>query len=72
MPKKTDKRLVEIRVAEGWKLKDLASAAGICPATLRHAENGEPVREYIWGKILKGINSLDNKTRTYTMSDILP
>jgi len=66
----TRHKLAEIRVAEGWTLNQLAGAADISPATLKRAETGVLVREYIWGKILKGINKMDNKTRTYTMSDL--
>jgi transcriptional regulator with XRE-family HTH domain len=65
-------KLYYLRVGEGWTMSQVARASGISPATLKRAESGESVREYVWGKILKGINSLDNKTRRYEMTDIRP
>lgn len=69
MTKHVDK-LREIRIAEGWTVKELAAASGICEITLRRAERGERVREHIWGKILKGINSMENRSRVYRLPDI--
>ena len=68
MAKKKPK-LAEIRITEGWSLNQLAGAAKISAATLKRAEEGQVVREYIWGKILQGINSLQPK-RAYEISDL--
>ena len=65
-----DSKLKRVREDEGWTLAELARAAGISPATLNKAEDGEKVRPHLWGKILKGINSMANKNRTYEMRDI--
>jgi len=68
---KSRSRLSEIRVTEGWSQNQLAAAAKISAATLKRAEEGKVIREYIWGKILQGIASLDPKNR-YEMSDVRP
>ena len=64
-------KLAEIRIAEGWSANELASAAKISAATLKRAEGGKVVRDYIWGRILQGINSLKPK-KAYKISDINP
>jgi len=64
-------RLAKIRIAEGWSSNELAGAARISAVTLKRAEEDKVVREYIWGKILQGINSLNPK-KAYKMSDIRP
>lgn len=51
-------------------MAELARAADITPATLSKAEAGKKVRRHVWGKILKGINSMSNKNHTYGMPDI--
>jgi transcriptional regulator with XRE-family HTH domain len=64
-------KLHDVRVEEGWTVKEVAAACGISAATLRKAEEGKhPLREDIWGKILKGINSMPKKTRVYKMGDL--
>jgi transcriptional regulator with XRE-family HTH domain len=68
---KSRSRLTEIRITEGWSLNQLAAAARISAATLKRAEEGKVVREYIWGKILQGMNSLKPK-KNYEISDLLP
>jgi transcriptional regulator with XRE-family HTH domain len=65
-------KLRKIRITEGWTLKQLAAASNICETTLRRAERGEAVREDIWGKIMKGINGMEDKSRTYKMDEIRP
>ena len=62
-------KLADIRITEGWSLNQLAGAARISAATLKRAEEGKVVREYIWGKILQGINGLKPK-RAYEISDL--
>ena len=64
-------KLAEIRIAEGWSTNELASAAKISAATLKRAEGGKVVRDYIWGRILQGINILTPK-KAYKISDIKP
>jgi transcriptional regulator with XRE-family HTH domain len=66
---KNRSKLSEIRITEGWSLNQLAGAAKISAATLKRAEEGKVIREYIWGKILQGINGLKPK-RVYKMSDL--
>jgi transcriptional regulator with XRE-family HTH domain len=66
---KNKSRLSEVRITEGWSLNQLAGAAKISAATLKRAEEGKVVREYIWGKILQGINSLEPKIG-YEISDV--
>ena len=66
---KNRSKLSEIRIAEGWSLNQLAGAAKISAATLKRAEEGKVIREYIWGKILQGITSLEPKRR-YEISDL--
>ena len=63
-------KLKQVRENEGWPLNELARAAQISTATLGKAESGDRVRPYIWGKILKGVNSMLNKSRVYILSDI--
>jgi transcriptional regulator with XRE-family HTH domain len=63
-------KLQRIREVEGWTRSELARQSGINAATLRKAELGEPVRTDIWGRILKGINSMANKSRIYELRDI--
>ena len=63
-------KLKQARETEGWTLSELARAAQISTATLGKAESGDGVRPYVWGKILKGINSMPNKNRVYALSDI--
>jgi transcriptional regulator with XRE-family HTH domain len=70
MPK-SKSRLAEIRITEGWSLNQLAGAAKVSVPTLKRAEAGKAVRDYIWGKILLGINSLKPK-RDYEISDLRP
>jgi len=67
---KNRSKLTEIRITEGWSLSQLAAAARISAATLKRAEDGNVVREYIWGKILQGINGLKPK-KDYKLSDLL-
>ena len=64
-------KLAEIRIAEGWSVNELAGAARISAVTLKRAEGGKVVRDYIWGRILQGINSLKPK-KAYKISDIKP
>ena len=64
-------KLAEIRITEGWSLNELAGAARISAVTLKRAENDKVVREYIWGKIFQGVNSLKPK-KAYEISDIRP
>ena len=64
-------KLSEIRITEGWSFNELARAARISAVTLKRAEEGKVVRDYIWGKIIQGINSLKPK-KAYKMSDIKP
>ena len=66
---KSRSKLAVIRTTEGWSLNQLAAAAKISAATLKRAEEGETVRDYIWGKILQGINSLQPK-KGYGISDL--
>jgi len=65
-----DGKLKHVRESEGWTVNELAGQAGIAPATLRKAEEGEAVRPYVWGKILKGINTMPNKSRAYDIGEI--
>jgi len=62
-------KLAEIRITEGWSINELAGAAKISAVTLKRAEEGKAIREYIWGKIIQGINSLKPK-KVYKISDI--
>ena len=64
-------KLKKVRETEGWTMVELAQAAGITPATLRKAEARLPIRQHIWGKILKGINAMPNKNHSYVLADIL-
>jgi hypothetical protein len=63
-------KLKKVRESEGWTVSVVARAADVSPATLRKAEMGYAVRPYVWGKILKGLNSMPNKNLTYEMSNI--
>ena len=64
-------KLKQVRDEEGLSLSQLAVlAAPTSVATLRKAESGEPIRDHIWGRILKGLNSSYKKNKTYTMDDI--
>ena len=63
-------KLQTIREEEGWAINELATASGLAAATYKKAELGGDVRPFLWGKILKGINKMANKTREYAMSDI--
>jgi transcriptional regulator with XRE-family HTH domain len=65
-----DSKLKMVRVNEGWSVNKIAAACGIANATYRKAEDGEPVQDHIWGKILKGINKMENKSRTFKMEDV--
>ena len=65
-----ESKLKGVRELEGWSITEVARAADIAPATLTKAESGEAIQPRIWGKILKGINSLPNKGKVYAMSDI--
>ena len=65
-----ESKLRKVRENEGWAAVELARAAGITPATLSKAETGEQVRRYLWGRILKAINGMPDKNRSYSMSDI--
>jgi predicted transcriptional regulator len=67
---KKESGLRRIRETEGWTIAEVARASDITPSTWSKAENGKRVREHIWGKILKGINSMPNKSRTYGVSVI--
>lgn len=70
-PRQTkDSKLKKVRETEGWTMVELAQAAGITSATLRKAEVGKPIRQHIWGKILKGINGMPDKNRSYVLADI--
>jgi transcriptional regulator with XRE-family HTH domain len=67
---KKESSLRRIRETEGWTIAEVARASDITPPTWSKAENGKGVRKNVWGKVLKGINSMSNKSRTYVMSDI--
>jgi transcriptional regulator with XRE-family HTH domain len=66
---KSRTKLADIRINAGWSVNQLAASSKVCAATLKRAEQGLPVRDYIWGKILQGVNSLQPKG-THRMSDI--
>ena len=63
-------KLQTIRENEGWALNELATASDLATPTYKKAEQGRMVRPFVWGKILKGINKMPNKTREYAMTDI--
>jgi predicted transcriptional regulator len=67
---KRECKLRKVRENEGLSLVELARSSGIAPATLSKAEDGERIRKYVWGKILKGMNKMSDKRRNYEMADI--
>jgi transcriptional regulator with XRE-family HTH domain len=67
---KKESKLKRVRETEGWSLVELSRSSGVASATLSKAEDGEPVRAYVWGRILKGINKMADKSRAYAISDI--
>lgn len=64
--------LRKIRESEGLTRAALARMAELSDRTLQRVEGGEPASAVTIGKIVKALNRLPTRLRTYTNSDVEP
>lgn len=65
-------RLREVRESEGISRAALARSAGLVEKTVQRAEAGEPVSNVTRHKIVKALNRMPDKLRSYSVDDVFP